>query len=157
MPCSPILARPSRSCTLYIAITLPGSPTNLPFHQPLPPQYNPPYFPTPIHLAVADPDDEATVILQNSRKYLLNDKCHLPEQIILQHYCENLKCCTEFTFSNSEKCHLLLTCWGKTCEDLLSQHHWTHHYIIRKLKKWDAFQHVNKVNTSIHVQSPSDN
>ena len=42
---------------------------------------NVPYFPTPIHLAVADPDDEGTTFLQNARKYSLNDKVPLPRTI----------------------------------------------------------------------------
>ena len=32
------------------------------------------YFPTPIHLAMADPGDEGMLILQNASKYSLNDR-----------------------------------------------------------------------------------
>jgi hypothetical protein len=40
-----------------------------------------PYFPTPIHLAVTDHDDESIIILQNAGKYLLNDKVPPPRKI----------------------------------------------------------------------------
>jgi len=75
---------------------------------------NMPYFPTPIHLAVADPDDNGMLILQNASKYSLNDRVPPPNNLFFNTTVRISTAAQSSMFSTLERYHHLLMSWGKT-------------------------------------------